>query len=484
MRKILSRIVSVLIVIIIILAFYSWVKTSSFKTLEFDLAKNGQNLQSNRVSQTNFTFSMSHLTGYNYFLASPNLKTIAGIKKYKNSFIHADVDFFSSNKLEYVGFEIVFSGLLDPVNMSVDFKKLNKMKAYYSKFYTQTSNDQEKHLQFSVSHFLDSNYEGNLGDLSVNYAQDSGRTKLSIYNQMVISYELLKDNGLKYKNLVVDSGFISKKEIDLVGLGFARLRAINRVAKNYHDTLIQLEQRYPQNSIRLLLKNNSPLKRVISKNSELASINKKKYLLGFNPQNLSLIRNKILQLNLFSPIKIKNLNKKIGFYIDSSNLIDYIVNTNKKELTNTKKNSVNYLLKVYQLSENYITKKLSKIVTLFNGQNLLHGLALSTNNPLNESQNHLPLSRAFSSNKKQSKKIILSQLNYFNDLYLLSDIGLKNDSGLVSFSMPRRTLFPLLHYILKPIAEKMQAFVKLDGANRWEQEYSLKLITTYFNLKQ
>ena len=104
---------------------------------------------------------------------------------------------------------------------------------------------------------------------------------------------------------------------------------------------------------------------------------------------------------------------------------------------------------------------------------------LAINSKYNAStDSHLPYTRF------EKPRYAINQLRFLEKIYELSNIG-EEGRGFIVLSIPREMLFPALHTTVKLAIAKLKKnytkkfYLKQNGAQRWEQIYSLRVVRNY-----
>ena len=405
---------------------YFW-KDSPTKT-EISLPeKNPKRKIHPRFRRTYFSLALHQVNSYNYVF----LNQLQG-KSPSSSFLTVP-PFLEEYPYLYLFLELPYAGIFEE-DYSYSPKKLKDLIAYYK----------AKKVIFSAVKFSSSSLHPLSKKLSVNYAENSPRVKRALEKQFEVAFLLLKDNPYRLKDIQIEIGFIPSTIPD-------KRRSLQQAARNLLEAYLGYQRKTLESNFRILLKN-----------SDFSSNNPS--TLGVLLEDLAFLREEFLRLNRFRGNPIPDAEKKICFLLDISSLISAW----KEE------NSPYYKEEEVPISSKKMLEHIQKVY----GENLC-GLFISYHTLWEEgasSKGKLPLTRA------SDKEFLLSFLNWVGEIYQISSIGKKSD-GFIYFNIERGEMFPIIHRVFAPLADRLSLYWYSEGASTGEILDSIELLYKFLQQK-
>lgn len=469
MRRLFSSFITILVIALVISTIVSFFIGEDQKTLEIDFPT-VENSITPREQATWFTMSVSDTSGYNYNWLSTRLKAGDDRPEISDRMLAVNSNFYRSNNMPYVAIDMLYSGLFDP-SMSMRFDALKKMTSYYESIHTQNTPGLEHFKKQSAigivkwfSHVPEKYYEA----MTVNYADSSDRTRLAVFNQMLASHRLMNTSELEYNDILLRPGYIPEEARQYGITAFTRDQALRQVARNLFEGWRKMQKVAPENKLRILVANSSypPPAAQIPVDA----------CLGMNPSDLITIINELIQQNRIYGNVIPEIENRVGIAVDAAALYSVWQATDVDLFKSENKEPLAYSEFLNSLSDTFIEKNYNQVVQKRHIKAIVASYYQQAN-VNSKDRLKLPYSRASRPDK------VLNQLKLTADLYNMSTIGVQHRQGpaygFVILDMPRGELFPLVHRVIKPLANRYNLYLKKGAASPWEQQYSLDLLRSY-----
>ncbi len=455
MNKLVRSFVTFLTVVVIGSVVVSFFMDEHYETTEIKIPGAGAALQS-RLRATQFALPLVDISGYNYHWLATRLGRQNELNR---AYTAVDANFMRKLGIYSTVFDMNSVALLR-VDNTLMREKVQELAHYYNSLRLPDRVQEDRPVKVSLA-------ESRLLAPVVteyNYAANSQPARTALLSQLQAAAILMKDNGLPYKDVVLQAGYIPSDVQKNYGAYAARY-SLGQLARNIFDAQRQLEKEMPDNRLRVLLIN-SPW----DINFQTANVR-----LGLTVQELKVVYDELVQLNASYGNPIPDYANRVGIAIDVAALHSVWLAKESPHYKDSRR---------LPLTQSALTEELLKILVVrdYRGNvknRLLKSLHasyfLDTEDGRNQLSMYLPYTRA------PLARSVLNQLKLTTDLFTEADIALGN-GGTVVLSMPRRELFPIVHRLAKPLARRWGLYLKNDGADGSEQLYSLNLLRDYLNI--
>ena len=497
MRGTIKGLISFLVVVFlgstVVSIVWGWVNDRPRKDVA-DLVPELQVEKSRKFKNTRFSYGLSDISGYNYGHVEANGKN----PNYNTtkSYPVVDREFYLSNEVYSASFNILYSGLLND-SFDLDQKKLDSLRGYYQSVPVRAARKATRKLKhadegragsfglaISDVRWLSPHVSESFSKQRMNYAEKSERVEKAILSQFKITDQIDKTNP-GFKNASFELGYVTRTAIKRQGMAAAKRASLRQVSVNIFNAWRKFEKEYPLNRVRLLIRNSYQSDHEINKINDHSTKLKEEDLLilGENLADCVTVRSTIIRLNQTYGNPVKNLKARLGFALDTSNLIGVWQSQNNLGYKTKDKTPIlqNKLLELLEASfvktrkNQTVERQIHLIYASMNGA----PEKLAINSKYNAStDSHLPYTRF------EKPHYAINQLQFLEKVYEISNIG-EEGRGFIVLSIPRETLLPALHTTIKLAIAKLNKnykkkfYLKQNGAQRWEQVYSLRVVRNY-----
>ena len=452
-----------------------------------DLVPELQVEKSRKFKNTRFSYGLSDISGYNYGHIEANGKD----PNYNTtkSYPVVDREFYLRNEVYSASFNILYSGLLND-SFDLDQIKLDGLRGYYQSVPVKATRKLQHanegragsfSLAISDVRWLSPHVSESFSKQRINYAEKSEQVEKAILSQFKITDQIDRTNP-GFKNASFELGYVTRTAIKRQGVAAAKRTSLRQVSINIFNAWRKFEKEYPLNRVRLLIRNSYQSDHEINDYSTKVK-EEDLLILGENLADCLTVRSTIIRLNQTHGNPVKNLKARLGFALDTSNLIGVWQSQNNLDYKTKDKSSIlqSKLLELLETSfvktrKNQTTER--QIHLIYASMNRAPE-KLAINSKYNAStDSHLPYTRF------EKPHYAINQLRFLEKVYEISNIG-EEGSGFIVLSIPRETLLPALHTTVKfAIAKlnknyKKKFYLKQNGAQRWEQVYSLRVVRNY-----
>lgn len=517
MKKFFGNLLAFVILILFVSVIVSWIGAREEKILEYEPGSL-LNYKSRRMKNISYSLPLSNTTENNWRSFNAVFHEKDRVRKFTKGFLTVDSEMytplriqpgeenrddpveklFAHSTVSYAPFELVYSGIawMEKGRLKYDSQKLKNMMDYY----------RNRQLLFSDVRGVGGQTISLLWPLRMNLAaggKQGENIRENLKTQFEIAEEVLSNNGLRRKYLVIDPGFVTRTAVArLKDAGQARERALENAANNLVEAMADWYQANPGSQLVVLLENTREPNRLNKQaDSEIHGY------LGRDYRDLIRLRQRVLNLNpyAYTGRRIENAAGKISLSIHLSNLISvlnhrqngiYLDDAGKKmslpqlgaliarDMVNRdfqgkvvtrflERIVLSYHKTVTEMEQGQAWQKLyaSRRSKKEKDEMEIHYLENQWGLPLGS---HLPYTRA------TNKKFLLEQMNLAARLLEVSRIG-RESHGVVHFDIPPRVNFPLAHQLCRPLVESTRKYLpifihKPDGASREELVKSLEWV--------
>ena len=490
MRGTIKGLVSFLVVVVlgstVVSIVWGWVNDRPRKDAA-DLVPELQVEKSRKFKNTQFSYGLSDISGYNYGHFEANGKdTNYNTTK---SYPVVDREFYLRNEVYSASFNILYSGLLND-SFDLDQIKLDDLRGYYQSVPVKVTRKLQHadegragslSLAISDVRWLSPHVSESFSKQRINYAEKSEQVEKAILSQFKITDQIDRTNP-GFKNASFELGYVVRTAIKRQGAAAAKRTSLRQVSVNIFNAWRKFEKEYPLNRVRLLIRNSYQSDHEINDSSTKVK-QQDLLILGENLADCVTVRSTIIRLNQTHGNPVKNLKARLGFALDTSNLIGVWQSQNNSDYKTKDKTPI-LQSKLLELLENSFVKT-RKNQTTEKQIHLIYASMnrapekLSINSKYNAStDSHLPYTRF------EKLRYAINQLRFLEKVYEISNIG-EEGRGFIVLSIPRETLLPALHTTVKLAIVKLNKnykkkfYLKQNGAQRWEQIYSLRVVRNY-----
>lgn len=490
MRSTIKGLISFLVVVFlgstVISIVWGWVNDRPRKDVA-DLVPELQVEKSRKFKNTQFSYGLSDISGYNYGHLEANGKE----PNYNTtkSYPVVDREFYLRNEVYSASFNILYSGLLND-SFDLDQTKLSDLRGYYQRVPVKAIRklkhaDENRAGSFSLAisdvRWLSPHVSESFSKQRMNYAEKSEQVEKAILSQFKITDQIDRTNP-GFKNASFELGYVTRTAIKRQGAAAAKRTSLRQVSVNIFNAWRKFEKEHPLNRVRLLIRNSYQSDHEINDYSTKVK-EEDLLILGENLADCIIVRSTIIRLNQTHGNPVKNLKARLGFALDTSNLIGVWQSQNNLDYKTKDKTPIlqSKLLELLETSfvktrKNQTTER--QIHLIYASMNRAPE-KLAINSKYNAStDSHLPYTRF------EKPHYAINQLQFLEKVYEISNIGEEN-RGFIVLSIPRETLLPALHTTVRLAIAKLNKnykkkfYLKQNGAQRWEQVYSLRVVRNY-----
>ena len=493
MRSTIKGLISFLVVVFlgstVVSIVWGWVNDRPRKDAA-DLVPKLQVEKSRKFKNTRFSYGLSDISGYNYGHLEANGKDLN--YNTTKSYPVVDREFYLRNEVYSASFNILYSGLLNG-SFDLDQIKLDDLRGYYQSVPVKATTklkhaDQGRGGSFSLAisdvRWLSPHVSESFSKQRMNYAEKSEQVEKAILSQFKITDQIDRTSQ-GFKNASFELGYVTRTAIKRQGAAAAKRSSLRQVSVNIFNAWRKFEKEYPLNRVRLLIRNSYQSDHEINDHSTKVTKVKEQDLLilGENLADCVTVRSTIIRLNQTHGNPVKNLKARLGFALDTSNLIGVWQSQNNLDYKTKDKTPI-LQSKLLELLETSFVKT-RKNQTVERQIHLIYASMnsapekLAINSKYNASTGgHLPYTRF------EKPRYAINQLRFLEKVYEISNIG-EEGRGFIVLSIPREMLFPALHSTVKLAIAKLNKnytkkfYLKQNGAQRWEQVYSLRVVRNY-----
>ena len=449
MRRLFSRLFTLIFGILIISIVVSFFTSPSFKEFRIEIPETKE--VSARAKAISMAFPVRDSSGY-------TLTGLTGKNELpadNNRFTPVDLNFYDKNNLTGIVFGIQSAELLDDkYGLNSDFAE-NLMK-YLSTLVVPDQNNDGAPLPVQITHvqFLD-HRDG------INYAADEIEAIRALTSQFTVAAMIDKQKKNRCVTAVVSLGAVDAEMRRIQG-AFAESYALSRTVRHTYEALKSVSAQFSEASFCIAFINSAT-------DQNFSGI------AGLDPANLKIARDQLLAANAAWGNPVRDLAARTSVVIDVSALYSALQDSLSplKDLN----------LKPYSIESIMPSLRNSFTTVDYTGKiqnRILSSVFISYYQSGSENRTqsgYLPFTRA------ENARDAMQQLNFIAELVEISALGTADDRSALVFNIPRREIFPVLHHLARPLAEKLGLLRKKDGAARSEQSYSIDLVRGYLAYK-
>jgi hypothetical protein len=450
MRSAFSTLINSAITIIVIFFIISQFKKSEPKISEIDFTNIPREYWSQRLQNLVFSVPIENLANYDYTYPQNEIEQEGALGDRFISYPPINSRFLAVNEIYSGSLSVAGSRLLDD---SFNFyeEDLQELREYYYSYMLPVSGKAHR-FRFTHLELLNFQQRKPFQSLSLSYTYQEDLVRNALATQFKLAYFLLKGTGSDYQTVSLTPGALPER-LQAQGV-LGRRKAIEQVARNIIQAMRQLKENYPDARIRILLENTFPTDNRFNSNQ----------LLCVQLSECIAIREEIIRQNRFSGSPIDDPEKQVGLIVNTAAVFAAWQDKN----SNTYKNNAKTPLALFQLIE--------ALKKEFSGVNQsVHGLKVSyAQQGEKPGRDFFYLSRPFSRALRAQDAFL--QLRLLTFFYNESMFGNRGKENFISGNFTPAKRFSLLHEFFFPVADSLNLYYDKDGANEWEQSYSLDLI--------